>query len=239
MIKILKSNLLLIAISVTIICYFISFLSNDIVLTDKIYQKFLDEKYEEKYNEFKDLDVDLADFEDELRKFEQTTENKSYGWDEFYVDSVFVVIPLLLVTLGFSTTFLLLILFNKRLHIINYPDILRVTLISYVIFYFPEIISAIYFLIFKKDYELKDIHNLESYFGLNKFFDKDITPSWIWDIVSQTGIVYLVFPLIVGLLLSIIYKDLKRPILIGYSYLSYLLVFVFYNTVFWYLFDLV
>lgn len=78
MIKILKSNLLLIAISVTIICYFISFLSNDIVLTDKIYQKFLDEKYEEKYNEFKDLDVDLADFEDELRKFEQTTENKSY-----------------------------------------------------------------------------------------------------------------------------------------------------------------
>jgi hypothetical protein len=238
--KILKSNVFLIALSTIVICFLISFLSNDIVLSDKVYQKYLDEKHEEKYNEYKDLDVDLSDFEDELKRFEQTTaEDSGYGWDEFYIDSIFVIVPLLLVAFGFSGTFLILILFNKKLHIIKYLDILKATLIAFIVFYLPEVISAVYFLIFKKNYELKDIHNFESYFGLSKFFNKDSMPQWLWDIVSQTGFVYLIFPLLVALLLGIMYKNFKTSALIGYSYLTYAIVFLLYNTVFWYLFDLV
>ena len=238
--KFLGSSLLLIGLLVIIVCYTVSFVSNDVVLSDKVYQKYLDEKYETKYNEYKDLDVDLSEFEDELKQFEQSADvDSGYGWDELYIDSIFIFVPLVLVTLGFSATFLILILFHKRLHILKYVNILKASLIAFLVFYLPEIISAIYFLIFKKSYELKDIHSFESYFRFSKFFDKSNTPKWLWHIVSETGFVHLLFPLISGLLLGVIYKDFKKDTLIAYSYLAYLIVFVFYNTVFWYLFDLV
>ncbi len=70
--KLLESNIFLIALAIVIICYLITFISNDVVLNDKVYQRYLDEKYEEKYNEYKDLDIDLSEFEDELNQFEQT-----------------------------------------------------------------------------------------------------------------------------------------------------------------------
>jgi hypothetical protein len=235
----LGSNIFLIVLLVIITCYSISFISNDVVLSDKVYKKYLDEKYETKYNEYKDLDVDLSEFEDELKQFEQSSEETSYGWDVFYVDSLFVLMPLLLVGLGFSATFLIIILFHKRLHIIKFLDILKCTLIAFIVFYIPEIISAVYFLIFKKSYELKDIHNFESYFSLNKFFDKTNTPQWLLDLVAEIGFVYLIFPLLVALLLKVMYKNFSIGILMAYAYLTYAIVFLLYNTVFWYLFDLV
>ena len=61
--KALDSNIFLIAFLVMVICYFITYISNDVVLSDKVYQRYLDEKYEEKYNEYKDLDVDLSEFD--------------------------------------------------------------------------------------------------------------------------------------------------------------------------------
>lgn len=238
--KALDSNIFLIAFLVMIICYFITYISNDVVLSDKVYQRYLDEKYEEKYNEYKDLDVDLSEFEDELKQFEQTAdESKGYNWEVFYIDSLLVLIPLLLVTIGFSATFLILVLFHKRLNILKYLDILKVSLFAFIIFYLPEVISAIYFLVFDKNYELEDIQNFESYFRLSKFFNKDTTSQWLWDIVNETGLVYLLFPLIAGLLLSVTHKNFKKGTLMSYSYLAYLIIFVFYNTIFWYLFDLV
>ncbi len=112
--NLLKSKFYLIGISVILLCYLISFISHDVVMNDKVYQKHLDDKYEAKYNEYKDLDIDLSEFENELKKFEQsTTENNNYDWGDFYVDSIFIVIPLLLVSLGFSATFLIIILFNN------------------------------------------------------------------------------------------------------------------------------
>ena len=237
--KLLESNILLIALLVIIVSYLISFISHDVVLSDKIYQIYLDEKNETKYNEYKDLDIDLSEFEDELKQFEQSADDSSYGWDAFYIDSLFVLIPLLLVVLGYSATYLILILFHKRLHIIKFLNILKTSLIAFIVFYIPEIISAIYFLAFKESYELKDIHSFESYFRFSVFFDKKNTSKWLWDIVNESGFVYLLFPLITGLLLSVIYKNFKARTLISYSFLAYLIVFVFYNTVFWYLFDLI
>jgi len=238
----LNSNIFLIAFLVIMICYFISFISNNLVLSDRIYEKYLDERYETKYNEYKDLDIDLSEFEDELAQFEQSAEqiaeDSSYDWGTFYVDSLYVLIPLLLITFGFSSTYLILILFHKQLHIIKYLDILKATLTAFLVFYLPEIISAIYFLLFKKSYELKDIHGFESYFKLDKLFDKDNTQKWLWNIASEIGFVYLLFPLIVGLLLSVIYKNFRKGTLIGYSYLAYFIIFVFYSTLSWYLFGL-
>ncbi|MFV0540412.1 MAG: hypothetical protein ACK5MZ_04125 [Aestuariibaculum sp.] len=237
--KILKSNIFLVILLVMVCCFIISFISTDVVLSDKVYQRYLDEKYEEKYNEYKDLDIDLSEFEDELKQFEQTSEDSSYGWDTLYIDAQFIFIPLLIVTLGFSGTFLVLILFHKTLYKIRYLDILKASLLSYIVFYIPIIISACYFLIFNKTYELKDIHEFESYFSLSKLFTQTNTPKWLWDIVSQTDFTYFLYPLLVVLLLTTLYKEYKKPLLIGYSYLTYIIVFVFYNTVFWYLFDLV
>lgn len=238
--KLLKSNVFLIAFLVIVFYFILSFISTDIVLSDEIYLKFLDEKYDTKYNEYKDLDIDLTEFEDELKQFEyDTEETTTYGWDYLYIDVIAIIVPLLLVVLGFSATFLILILFHKRLHIIKFVSIVKVSLISYVVFYLPEIISAIYFLLFKINYEMADIQNFGSYFKISKLFDKENTSQWLWDLVSETGFVYFLFPLLVALLLKVMYKIFNIGMLTGYSYIAYAIVFVLYNTVFWYLFDLV
>jgi hypothetical protein len=235
----LESNLFLIALLIVSFSYLISFISTDVVMSDKVYQKFLDEKYETKYNEYKELDVDLSEFEEELKQFETTAEDSSYGWDTFYIDTLYVFVPLLLVVLGFSSVFLVLILFHRKLHNIKFTHILKASLLSYLTFEIPRICSAIYFLVFKQEYELKDIHNFESYFKLSKFFDKEQTSTWLWEIVSETGFIYFIFPLLVALLLNYNYKNLKIKALIKYSYITYFIVFTFYNTIFWYLYDLI
>lgn len=214
-------------------------ISNDLVLNDRVYYKYLDEKYESKYNEYKDLDIDLSEFEDELVRFEKNTQDSSYDWELFFVDVMLITIPFILVLLGFSITFLILNLFHKKLYIIKYRDLLKVSIISYLVFYITDILSAIYFLIFKKNYEFNDISIFEGYFKFSIFFDKENTQKWLWNIVDETGILYLFFPLIVGVLLNMMYKNLKKRTLIGYSYIAYFIIFVFYNTVFWYLFDLI
>ena len=238
--KFLDSNVFLIALLVIVFYFIISYISTDVVLSDEVYLKYLDEKYESKYNEYKDLDVDLAEFEDELKQFEHDEEEiTTYGWDYLYIDSISIIVPLLLVVLGFSATFLILVLFHKRLHIIKFTSIVKASLISYVVFYLPEIVSAIYFLIFKRTYEMVDIHRFGNYFKISKFFNKKDTPQWLWDLATETGFVYFIFPFLAALLLKILYKNFNTNILIGYSYLAYVIVFTLYNTVFWYLFDLV
>ena len=141
--------------------------------------------------------------------------------------------------MGFSGTFLVLLLFHKRLHVIKFTFLLKTSLLGYIVFYTPEIISAIYFLIFKNNYELTDIQNFESYFRISKLFNKEHTSEWLWGIVNETDFLYFIYPLIVAILLRVLYKNFKTNILVGYSYLAYGIVYVFYNTVFWYLFDLV
>ena len=236
--KIFESNLFLIALSVIIFSYLVSFISTDVVVSDTIYQEYLDDKYENKYNEYKELDIDLSAFEEELKQFETPAENFSYGWDTFYIDTLYVFVPLLLVVLGFSSVFLVLILFHKKLYSIKFTTIIKASLLSYIIFETPRICSAIYFLIFKEAYELKDIHNFESYFKLSKLFDKKQTPTWLWEIVSETGFIYFLFPLLVAFLLSYNYKNFKLILLIKYSFITYFIVFTFYNTIFWLVYDL-
>ena len=238
--KFLESNVVLIFLVIFGVCFLLSYISTDVILSDEIYLKFLDEKYETKYNEYKDLDIDLSDFEEELSKFEYSDEEiTTYGWDFFYVDSISILVPLLILVLGFSFTFLTLTLFHKKFHIVKYLKILKTSLVAFMVFYLPELISAIRFLLFKRDYDYEDLKEFQNYFKISIFFEEKSTPKWLWDIVSQTDFTYLLYPFIVGLLLGIIYKNFGRVKLIGYSYLAYLIVFIFYHTVFWYLFDLV
>ena len=136
--NLLGSNVFLIALFVAILCYTVYFISTDVVLSDKIYKKYLDEKYETKYNEYKDLDIDLAEFEKELIQFE-TPKDTSYNLDYFYVDSIFVLVPLILMVFGFSGVFLILVLFHRKLHVIRFVDFIRTSLLSFLIFYLPEV----------------------------------------------------------------------------------------------------
>jgi hypothetical protein len=237
--KILNSNFFLIAFAIIITSYLVTFISVDFVANDKVYKKFLDEKYEAKYNEYKELDVDLAEFKNELKQFETPVDDSSYGWDYFYLDSISVLFPLFLVLFSFSITFLTLILFHKKLYSIKFVHILKASLLGYIIFEIPRIISAIYFLVFKKEYEFKDIREFESYFYVNKLFKKTEIDPWIWKIISETSFVYFLFPLLVALLLHYNYRNFKLNLLIGYSYFTYLIIFIFYHTVFWYLYDLI
>ena len=145
--KILNSNTWLLLLLVVITGYTLNFISLDVVMNDNVYQKYLNKKYEKKYNEYKDLDVDLSEFKDELAAFDQQSADvdNSYGWDYFYIDTLVVLIPLLIVVFGYSCLLLLFFLFHKTLNTVKYLVILKVTILSYILFYIPKMLSNIYF----------------------------------------------------------------------------------------------
>ncbi len=236
--RFLASNVFLIGVLMIVIGYLMTYLTFDIVINDKVYQHYLSEN-DKKYNEYKDLYIDLSEFQDELDQFEDSTVKSAYDLETFYYDSLFVLIPLLGVSLGFSGVFLVFILYHKKLHKIRFPDILKTSLFSFIIFHLPDVVSAIYFLVFKREYGLNDIDKLEDHFYVNKLFSETNTPGWLWEILSETGFHYVLFPIFVAVLLKIMYKQFSLKLLTAYSYLTYLIVFIFYNTIFWNLFDLI
>lgn len=236
--KVLESKTSLLLIVVILLGYIINFIALDVVSNDTVWQQHLNEKYDKKYNEFKEFDLDLSEFEDELKEFEQQSEDvdESYGWDYFYVDTLFVVVPLLVVGFGYSCVLLLLFLFHKSLSGINYIIILKSTIVAYILFYIPDIISNIYFLIFKKNYTFEDIQNFNSYFSTSSFFEKKNLPIWLWTVIDDFQLIYIIFPALVALGLKIIYKQFAVGLLLAYCYLAYIISFVFYQIIMWYIF---
>jgi len=235
--RILESKVILLLLVVILLGYIINFINLDVVINDTVWQQHLNEKYDKKYNEYKEFDLDLSEFEDELKEFEeQSVEDTSYGWDYFYVDTLAIVVPLLIVVFGFSCIVLILFLFHKTFTTIKYIIILKATTIAYVLFYIPDIVSNIYFLVFKRDYKMEDIQNFGSVFNTTSFFEKEQFPLWLWTAITDFQLIYILFPVLVALGIKIMYKQFSMGLLLGYCYIAYLIAFVFYEIIMWYIF---
>lgn len=235
--NILESKVILLLLVVILLGYIIDFVALDVVINDTIWQQHLNEKYDKKYNEYKEFDLDLSEFEDELKEFEQqSVEDTSYGWDYFYVDTLAIVVPLFVVIFGFSCIVLILFLFHKTLTTIKYIIILKATTVAYALFYIPDIISNIYFLVFKRDYKMEDIQNFSGYFKTSSLFEKEHFAPWLWAIITDFQLIYILFPALVALGIKIMYKQFSMGLLLAYCYLAYLIAFVFYEIIMWYIF---
>lgn len=235
--KIVKTNVWLLLLLIILLGYLINYVAIEVVANDNLWQQNLTEKYDKKYKEYKDLDIDLSEFKDELKEFEQQPiEDDSYGWDYFYTDSIMVLVPILTVTIGYSVLLLLLLLFHKRLNIIKYLNIVKITIVSYLIFYVPDLISNIYLLVFKPNYKFTDIGNFNSYFTTTHYFNKENFPDWLWTIMGDIQPIYIIFPLLIALGLKSIYKQFPLGLLLMYCYLTYLISFIFLEIIMWYLF---
>lgn len=235
--KVLKSSIFFVGLIVVLICYALSYVSSDLVLSDKVYGKYLDQQYQLKYYEYKQLDLDLSDFEDELAQFDSTNVSE-YDWESFYIDSIFILAPMFILLLGYSCTFLITILFHKNLQHIKFGAIIKCTLLAYPVFYLIELLSAFYFLPYNIEYRYEEIVEFQNFFYVKNLFEENGIFSWLRKILAETNYFYFVFPLVVALLLKVMYPNLKKIEIIGNAYLAYTIIFLFYNTVFWYLFDL-
>lgn len=235
--KLIESKWWLLLIVLVLTGYFLNFLDLDVVKNDNVWQEYLNEKYEKKYNEFKDLDLDLSEFEEELKEFEPSeNQDNSYGWDYFYIDSLNVLVPILVVIFGYSCLLLIFFLFHSNYNIISYKYILKASTIAYFIFYIPEIISNIYFIVFKRNYKIEDVKQFSSAFYTSTYFNKDKLPSWLWAVITDFQFIYIVFPFLVAVCLKFRYKDFSLSLLAGYCYAAYLIAFIFYEILLWYLF---
>ncbi len=236
--KILKSNSLLLFLFVLLLGYFIYFISIDVVANETLYNEYLTEKFEKKYKEYKDVDIELEEFKDELEEFEQKTINESWGysWDDFYIDSIHVLLPLIVVVLGFTCILLTLFLFHKLLNQITFLSILNSTVLAYMVFYVPDIIASIYFLIFNRDYKFQDIGKFENNFRLSQFFDKEVLPSWLYTAISDFQLIYILYPLLVAFFIKFLYKSYSFRLLVAYVYVAYFVSFILMELILWYLF---
>lgn len=236
--KIFETNVWLLLVVVMLLGYMLNFIALDVVKNQTIWQQHLNEKYEKKYNEYKEFDLNLSEFEDELKEYEQqaTEENNAYGWDYFYIDSLLVVVPLIVVSFGFSCAVLLLFLFHKSFSVISYLVILKATILAYLLFFIPEIISNIYFLVFKTNYNFEQVEEFNKYFATSSFFSKEKYPPWLWTTITDFQLVYILFPALVALGIKVVYKQFSISLLLVYCYLAYLISFVFYEIIMWYIF---
>jgi hypothetical protein len=235
--RVLENKVILLLLVVILLGYIIDFVALDVVINDTVWKQHLNEKYDKKYNEFKEFDLDLSEFEDELKEFEQQSEQEnSYDWGSFYVDTLAIVVPLLVVIFGFSCIVLIFFLFHKTLTTIKYVIILKASTVAYVLFYIPDIVSNIYFLIFKRDYKMKDIQNFGGFFNTSSLFKKEQFSPWLWTAITDFQLIYILFPALVALGIKIMYKQFSMGLLLGYCYMAYLIAFVFYEIIMWYIF---
>jgi len=235
--NILETKAILLVLLVILLGYLINFIALDVVINDTLWEQHLNEKYNKKYDEYKEFDLDLSEFEDELNEFEQqNVEEDSYDLDTFYIDTLSVVTPFLVVVLGFSCLLLLLFLFHGTLNKIKYLIIFKITSLSYLLFYVPDIISNLKFLVFDRNYEIKDIQKFNGYFKTSSFFEKESLPDWLWTTITDFNLIYILFPALIAVLIKIVYKQFSINLLLIYTYLTYFIAFVFYEIIMWYIF---
>jgi len=237
--RILKLNTWLLLLSVIILGYVFNYIDLDVVSNTIVLQRYKDINYAKKYNDYKEYGIDISEFQDDIKKIDKDLQvpEQTYTWDDFYIDTLFfVLVPTLIVVFGFSCLFFLFSFVLIKFKSIKYLDILKVTVLSYLLFYIPTVIEIIYFLILKTNYTFNDIKTFNNFFYTSLLFDRQQLVAWQWTVISDFNFIYIIFPALIAIGIKALYKQFSMGLLLAYSYITYLIAFVLYEIIMWYFF---
>ncbi|WP_321295328.1 hypothetical protein [Marinifilum fragile] len=214
--------------------FFLQIVNTDYVTNDKVWYEYLAEKEDQKYND--EYDEYLADFEEDLKEIDLPEEDDAYGWDFFLMDSTMVLAPFVIVCLGLTALIFIAFQFSEHLKHITFRNTMNSAILSYLVFFLGDIFSALYFLIFKSDYQYEDVQNINNNlsFALNDVIKIEDKTSWVNDVLADVNLYVFAYILLIPLFLHIVsnlsYRKLLQAIL-----LPVLCGFVLYESVMIYL----
>lgn len=208
--------------------------STDFVKNDKIWYEYLAKKEDQKYND--EYDKYIADFEEDLKEINLPEDNDAYGWDFFLVDSIWVLAPFVIVCLGLTALIFISFQFSEQFKHITFSNTLNSVILSYLVFSLDNVYSAVYFLIFKSDYQLEDVQNINNNlsFALNDLIKIQDKSSWVNDVLTDVNLYVFSYILLIPLFLHIASNLSYRKLLQAIS-LPVMCGFVLYESVMIYL----
>ncbi|WP_461636525.1 hypothetical protein [Labilibaculum euxinus] len=213
-----NSGLLILLFFTSAFC--LQLLNTDFVNNDKVWYEYLAQKEDQKYND--EYDQYIADFEEDLKGIDLPEEDDAYGWDFLLMDSAMILAPFLIVCMGLAALVFISFQFTEQLKHIKFSTVFKSSILAYLIFYTKDIFTAIYFLIFKSNYQYEDIQHINNSIAFSLkdaigFSDKE---SILYEIFRDLNLYLLVYILLIPLFLKLStnhsYKKLALNILIPF-----------------------
>ncbi|WP_320017635.1 hypothetical protein [Labilibaculum manganireducens] len=195
-------------------------LNTDFVINDKVWYEYLAQKEDQKYND--EYDQYIADFEEDLKGVDLPEEDDAYGWDFLLMDSVMILAPFIIVCIGLAALIFISFQFTEQLKHIKFSTVFKSSILAYLIFFLDSIFKAIYFLIFKSNYQYEDIQHINDRIAFSLkdaigFSDKE---SILYDIFRDLNLYLLAYILLIPLFLklstNLSYKKLALNIFIPF-----------------------
>lgn len=209
-------------------------ITTDFVTNDKVWYEYLAKKEDQKYND--EYDEYLADFEEDLKEIDLPEEDDAYGWDFFLMDSTMVLAPFVIVCLGLTALLFIAFQFSEQLKHITFRNTMNSVILSYMVFFLGDVFSALYFLIFKSDYQYEDVQNINNNlsFALNDVIKIEDKASWVNDILADVTLYLFAYILLIPLFLHIASKISYNKLLQAIS-LPVMCGFILYESIMIYL----
>jgi hypothetical protein len=232
--NILSVNWALLVVFFYTFTFCLQLLNTDFVANDKVWYEYLAKKEDQKYND--EYDEYLADFEEDLKEIDLPEEDDAYGWDFFLMDSTMVLAPFVIVCIGLTALIFIAFQFSEHLKHITFKNTMNSAILAYLVFFLDDIFSALYFLIFKSDYQYEDIQNINNNlsFALNDVIEVQEKSFWLNDILSDVSLYLFAYILLIPLFLHIASNHSYRKLLQAIS-LPVLCGFLLYESIMIYL----
>ena len=226
----LNANSALLILLFFTFAFCLQLINTDFVNNDKVWYEYLSQKEDQKYND--EYDQYIADFEEDLKGIDLPEEDDAYGWDYFLMDSAMVLTPFIIVCIGLAALIFISFQFTEQLKHIKFSTVFKSSLLAYLFFYTKDLFTAVYFLLFKSNYQYEDIQHINNSitFSLKNaigFSDKE---SILYDIYGDLNLYLLAYVLLIPLYLKLSTALPCRKLVVN-VFIPFVCGFVLYESV--------
>jgi hypothetical protein len=179
----LSSNGWLLMLLYFLSAFLINLTDTTFVNTDIVFAKYIQEKADSKYNQ---NDEYIKDFEEDLNEME-SEESSTFDlvgilWDAFFILlEITLVVPLIaaMIVLGF--------VLQGNDSGADFASIVKITMLSYFIFLFPDVISLVWFIFIQPEFRLEDLINFNPLSILNLLPTIEL-PGWLFTLLRPINL---------------------------------------------------
>jgi len=203
-----------------------NFIYYDHIKTDEIIRKYKQEQQaQEEAEAYQEHDELMADFKDDLAEIEleaeKETESNTTYFDDAFFNITYDSIPPLGICLGLALFVFISFQFFPNLKDIAYGNLLKSTLIAYLIFPLSTLFTCIWFGLFQTKYEVTDLYQMEGILNpsIQSFLAKPTEDQWYHYLFADMTLQNLLFALLIPFFLKTIigfkYSDLFKKMTIA------------------------
>ena len=209
--------------------FLFNFLNDEFVQTDELFNDYLVEQYEYKYEGYEE-------FADDLNNLEFLDESEAIDPEDLFYEALFILLKMIITIPILATIFLSGFFLTNDLSRIRHGLAFKATLISSFIFLLELAIRSLYFSVFKPIYTFEEVGNFKP-FHLISLFDQERINDWLIPIIDLINVYDLAFLASFAYIISFVKRISFQKVLVP-AVISYLIATVLWEFFVLYLFKL-